>query len=83
LERAGLCDLHLHDLRRTLGSFQAAMGASLTIIGRSLGHRDQAATAIYSRINLDPVRASVDAAAAAIAAAGTVKRPGEAKSGKV
>src|SRR5271154_5447707 len=40
LQRAGLTDLRLHDLRRTLGSYQAALGASLPIIGRSLGHRD-------------------------------------------
>ena len=34
---AGLRDLPVHDLRRTLGSWQAATGASLTIIGKSLG----------------------------------------------
>ena len=69
LQRAGLKDLHLHDLRRTLGSFQAALGASLPVIGRSLGHRNTAATQIYARLNLDPVRASVDAATAVMVAA--------------
>lgn len=64
LERAGIENLHLHDLRRTLGSWQAAIGASTSIIGRSLGHQSPAATAIYSRLNLDPVRRSVDAATA-------------------
>jgi integrase len=66
LERAGLSDLRIHDLRRTLGSWQASTGASLPVIGKSLGHRSQAATAIYARLNLDPVRASVDKATAAI-----------------
>jgi len=72
-QRAGLPDLHLHDLRRTLGSWQAAAGASLPIIGRSLGHLDQAATAIYARLNLAPVAASVHAATAAMERAAKVK----------
>jgi integrase len=66
LERAGLADLRLHDLRRTLGSFQAAAGSSLPIIGKSLGHSNLAATQIYSRLHLEPVRASVTAATAAM-----------------
>lgn len=71
LERAGIKDLRLHDLRRTLGSYQAAAGASLAVIGKSLGHKPgSAATAVYARMNLDPVRASVDVAIAAIVAAG-------------
>jgi len=58
--------LRIHDLRRTLGSWQARQGASLTIIGKSLGHKSQQATQIYSRLDLDPVRQSVDRATAAI-----------------
>lgn len=69
LEAAGIKNLRLHDLRRTLGSWQGAAGASLQIIGRSLGHHDVATTAIYSRLDLTPVRASVDAATAAMQAA--------------
>ncbi|HUU84983.1 MAG TPA: site-specific integrase [Phycisphaerae bacterium] len=37
LKRAGLTGLRLHDLRRTLGSWQAIMGSSLPIIGKALG----------------------------------------------
>lgn len=71
VKRAGLADLRLHDLRRTLGSFQAAAGASMAVIGKSLGHKaGSPATAVYARLNLDPVRASVDVATAAIVAAG-------------
>jgi len=67
LKRAGIKDLRLHDLRRTLGSYQAAAGASLAIIGKSLGHKaGSPATAVYARMNLDPVRASVDVAIAAM-----------------
>ena len=78
LTRAGLSNLRVHDLRRTLGSWQAATGASLSIIGRTLGHKDVATTAIYARLDLDPVRESVDTAVAAIKAAGSSQpsRPG-------
>lgn len=69
LERAKIKNLRVHDLRRTLGSWQAATGASLSIIGRSLGHKNVATTAIYARLDLDPVRASVNTAADAILAA--------------
>lgn len=66
LERAGLADLRIHDLRRTLGSWQAAAGVSLSVIGKSLGHRNTATTAIYARLNLDPVRVAVDSAVEAM-----------------
>lgn len=62
LKAAGIADLRIHDLRRTLGSYQAATGANGYIIGKSLGHRSQQSTAIYARLNLDPVRDSVNKA---------------------
>jgi integrase len=67
--RAGLEDLRIHDLRRTLGSWQAAAGTSLLVIGKSLGHKSSSATEIYARLALDPVRASVEAATTAMLAA--------------
>lgn len=70
LKEAGLENLRIHDLRRTLGSWQARQGASLPLIGKSLGHRSQQSTAIYSRLDLDPVRASVEQATAAMIEAG-------------
>ena len=48
-----------HDLRRTLGSWQAKTGASLVVIGKSLNHRNVTTTAIYARLDKDPVRESV------------------------
>mgnify|MGYP003386018194 CR=1 FL=1 len=69
----GLNDIPLHDLRRSLGSWQAVTGASTSIIGKSLGHKSQQATAIYSRLNLDPVRISVERATEAMFAAGGKK----------
>lgn len=48
-----------HDLRRTLGSWQVMTGASLPVVGKSLNHKTPQATAIYARLQLDPVRESV------------------------
>jgi integrase len=77
LERAGIDNLRIHDLRRTLGSWQAKTGASLSIIGKSLNHKNQNTTAIYARLDLDPVRASVDKATnAMLEAAGIEKTVG-------
>jgi hypothetical protein len=50
-------------------------GASLSIIGRSLGHKNVATTAVYARLDLDPVRASVNTAADAIMAAANGHAP--------
>lgn len=66
LDRAGIQDLRIHDLRRTLGSWQAALGTSLHIIGKSLGHKNAATTAVYARLQLDPVRLSVNQATQAM-----------------
>jgi integrase len=66
LTRAGIKDLRLHDLRRTLGSWEASTGASLVVIGKSLGHLDSASTQVYARLNLDPVRAAVGKATEAM-----------------
>jgi integrase len=62
LIKAEIKDLRIHDIRRTLGSYQAITGASLPIIGKSLGHKSSSTTQIYSRMNLDPVRQSVQRA---------------------
>ena len=55
-------DIHLHNLRRTFGSYQALTGASLQVIGKSLGNKSSQATQIYARLNLDPVRLSMEKA---------------------
>ena len=62
LKRAGLKDVRLHDLRRTMGSYQTITGASTAIVGKTLGHKSQTATQVYARLNLDPVRASMERA---------------------
>lgn len=66
LKRAEIQNLRIHDLRRTLGSWQAALGANSYIIGKSLGHTSQQATAIYARLDLNPVRDSLNKAVQAM-----------------
>lgn len=56
LNRAGIADLRMHDLRRTLGSWMAETGASLQVIGKTLGHLTPTATMIYARLSTTPVR---------------------------
>jgi integrase len=68
-ERSGLTDLKPHDLRRTVGSWQAINGSSLHVIGAALGHKTAEATAIYSRLTDAAVRDSVSKATSAILAA--------------
>ncbi len=62
----GLMDLRLHDIRRTFGSYQAISGASLQIIGESLGHKSQQSTQVYAKLHNDPVRASIERATEAM-----------------
>lgn len=73
LKNAELTDLRIHDLRRTLGSWQAKTGASMAIIGKSLNHKSIQATRIYARLDLDPVRQSVQTATDAMLVAAGVK----------
>ncbi len=56
LKRADIGDLRIHDLRRTLGSWMGALGATTAIIGKTLAHKSVEATRVYERIDIDPVR---------------------------
>jgi len=79
LGRAGLEDLRIHDLRRTYGSWLAGLGFSLPVIGKSLGHRSTSATAVYSRLDIDPLRKAAEMVNEAFLKAGEL----EAKSPKI
>jgi len=70
LVAAGLEDLRIHDLRRSLGSWAAIQGASLAIIGAALGHKSTDTTRIYARLTVDPVRDAMEKATSAMVAAG-------------
>jgi hypothetical protein len=54
---------------RTFGSYQAITGASVQILGKSLGHKSPQSTLVtlvYARLNLDPVRAAIEKASNAM-----------------
>lgn len=42
------------------------MGSSKLVIGKSLGYKSQKATEVYARLNLDPVRKSIEDATPAM-----------------
>lgn len=69
LKRADLpTDYRLHDIRRTMGSWQAITGTSTKIIGASLGHKSEQATAHYAHLTTEPVRAAMQKAVDAMEA---------------
>ena len=74
LLRANITGLRIHDLRRTMGSWQAKTGASLSVIGKSLNHKSIQTTAIYARLDIDPIRVSMNTATNAILKAGRVRK---------
>ena len=57
---AGVEDVRLHDLRRTVGSWLAQSGNSLHLIGRVLNHSNTSTTAVYARFGEDTVRAALE-----------------------
>lgn len=74
LANANIAALRIHDLRRTMGSWQSMTGASLAIIGKSLNHKSVQTTAIYARLDMDPVRNSMSTAADAMLKAGGITK---------
>ena len=69
---AGLEDVRLHDLRRTVGSWLAQDGISLHLIGKVLNHADAKTTAVYAHFDdLDQRRALEEHGASIVSAAGS------------
>ena len=66
--RAGLwnddkdANVVIHDLRRSLASYQALNNVSLQIIANTLGHSDIRQTQIYARLRTDEIRQGMDLA---------------------
>ena len=56
--RARLEDVRLHDLRHSFASRALALGESLSMIGKLLGHRKVQTTARYAHLAQDSVKAS-------------------------
>ena len=49
-EKAGMLDLTIHDLRRTVGSWMVENGASQALVGEVLRQSSPEATVVYTRI---------------------------------
>ncbi len=77
---AGVEDVRLHDLRRTVGSWLAQSGNSLHLIGRVLNHSNQSTTAVYARFGEDSVRAALEQHGARIMGAAGLTPSAEIKS---
>ena len=58
---AGLEDIRLHDLRRTVGSWMAQAGVPLQVIGQVLNHTHPDVTRIYARLAENQSREALDA----------------------
>jgi integrase len=58
--KAGVTDVRFHDLRRTIGSWLASSGESLQLIGKVLNHSSVSTTAIYARLDMNPVRQALE-----------------------
>jgi len=64
--RAGLKDLRLHDLRRTVGSWLAQSGEPIELIGKVLNHKCHSSTLIYARFQNDDVKEALQKHASVI-----------------
>jgi integrase len=73
---AGVEDVRLHDLRRTVGSWLAQSGATLHLVGKVLGHSKPSTTAVYAHFADNHVREALDRHAAQVVAAAK-GRPGD------
>jgi site-specific recombinase XerD len=62
--KAGLGDLHIHDLRHSSASFMVNAGIDLFAVGRILGHADHQSTMRYAHLANDTLLAAVEAGAA-------------------
>ncbi|MCZ8260488.1 MAG: tyrosine-type recombinase/integrase [Beijerinckiaceae bacterium] len=58
---AGIEDVHLHDLRHTIGTYAAQAGVSSFIVRDLLRHRNITTTARYANFDADPVRGVANA----------------------
>jgi integrase len=66
-KRAGLGDVHIHDLRHSFASIGAGAGLGLPIIGKLLGHTQPSTTQRYAHLDADPVRRAANLIADQIA----------------
>jgi integrase len=73
-KRAGIEDVRIHDLRRTVGSWLAQRGNSLHLIGKILNHSSPTTTRVYARFSEDQSRVALEGHAQEILGAATTER---------
>ena len=73
ITEAGITNLRIHDLKHTFCSWQAAMGTSLQVIAKTVGHADIRSTERYSHLQIDSLRESINRATRAISDAAQKK----------
>ncbi len=56
----GLVDVRIHDLRHSFASNAVALGQSLPMIGKLLGHSQVQTTARYAHLAADPVKEAAE-----------------------
>ena len=54
-KRAQLSNLRMHDLRRTVASYECMNGENLSVVSRTLNHKTLAATQVYARVDTSAV----------------------------
>ena len=64
----GLVDVRIHDLRHSFASGAVALGESLPMIGKLLGHTQVQTTARYAHLAADPVKSAAERVSSNIAA---------------
>ena len=57
-ERAGFADMRIHDIRHSFASRALALGESLSMISKLLGHNKIDTTARYAHLRRDSINAS-------------------------
>ena len=67
LERAGIGNLRIHDLRHSFASGGLLVGEGLPMIGKLLGHNKVQTTARYAHLANDPVKSAANRIASRIA----------------
>jgi len=66
LRRAGIANLRIHDIRRSVGTALARTGASPHVIATGLGHRSIASARAYVRLAGEDARQALDEAVTAL-----------------
>ena len=66
--RAGLDDLRIHDLRHSFASRALALGETLPVIGKLLGHSDLETTARYAHLARESIHEAAERIAGSISA---------------